>query len=159
MNREASGIFAVRYNMRLPAILLLAALLLAGCATSTVEKRKQERAATYAALSSEFKAAVDQGNIKIGMNEEAVYLAWGKPSQTLQSESPRGAMTTWLYHGSRLVEHRYWAYHSHSYGHGYGYYSSPFLTSEYYSRGFVQAEVVFESGVVKEWRRLPAPAD
>ena len=39
----------------------------AGCATRpTIASRKQERAAAYAALSPEFKSAVDQGQIKGG---------------------------------------------------------------------------------------------
>ena len=51
-----------------PVVLLLGLLLLAGCATSTVESRKQERSSAYAALSSEDKAMVDSGQIRVGMS-------------------------------------------------------------------------------------------
>ncbi|HEY2951783.1 MAG TPA: hypothetical protein VGK40_04320, partial [Verrucomicrobiae bacterium] len=73
---------------------LLAAALLTGCATSTVETRKQERYGAYSALPDESRRLVDQGKIKVGLNEDAVYLAWGKPSQILSGESTKGATTT-----------------------------------------------------------------
>ena len=58
-------------------------LLLAGCATSTVETRKKERASAYAGLPAEQKTFVDQGKIQIGMTADAVYLAWGAPAKTM----------------------------------------------------------------------------
>ena len=39
---------------------LLATLLLTGCATSTVQSRKQERAAAYAALTPELQAQAQE---------------------------------------------------------------------------------------------------
>ena len=69
---------------------LLPALLLCGCVTSTVEKRKQERAGVYSGLAPELQAAVDQGKIKVGMGMDAVYIAWGKPAQILTGESSQG---------------------------------------------------------------------
>jgi hypothetical protein len=31
---------------------------------------------------------------------DAVYIAWGKPSQVLQGESSQGSTITWLYTGT-----------------------------------------------------------
>jgi len=123
---------------------LLACSILAGCATSTVQSRKNERPAAYAALSPELRALVDQGQIKVGMNMDAVYLAWGKPAQVLQQEDASGAVTTWLYEGGWMEENRYW-YHRR-------------LMYDYQPRTFVRAEIVFAGGLVREWRTLPQPS-
>ncbi len=47
-------------------LLLAGLLLLTGCATSTLEGRKQERHPAYAALPPDQQAAVDSGQIKVG---------------------------------------------------------------------------------------------
>ena len=135
--------------------ILLMTLALTGCATSTVESRKHERMAAYSSLSPEMKSLVDQKRIKVGMSMDAVYIAWGKPSQILTGESSQGNTVTWLYHGTYLEAHRYWT--SRPYFHGRYCYPETYLESDYYPRSYVRAEVVFENGVVKEWRSLPQP--
>ena len=137
--------------------LLIFALLVCGCKTTNVQTRKQERGATYSELSSDFKTLVDQGRIKIGMPMDAVYIAWGKPSQVIEGESAQGRTTTWLYHGTTWDEYRYWGYRPWSYSYwGWGsYWESPMLEREYIPRSYVAAEVVFENGVVKSWRSVP----
>lgn len=136
---------------------LAAALLGAGCATkSTVETRKQERPGVYSNLSPELRQLVDQGRIKVAMPMEAVYIAWGKPSQIVQSETSEGASTTWVYQGTYWETHRYWTYRYHPYG-SYRYYPAPHLEHDYIPRSFIRAEVVFQDGVVKRWHTLPAP--
>lgn len=136
-------------------LLFLVTVLVAGCASSSIESRRRELAKSYDALSPEQKTMVDSGRIKVGMPMDAVYIAWGKPSQVLTAESSEGLTTTWLYHGTYLEEHRYWGYRS--YGYRGGYYASPQLEHDYLPRGYVSAEVRFEKGVVKEWRNLPRP--
>ena len=133
-------------------------LLTAGCATtSTVETRKQERYNAYSELSPEQRTAVDAGQIKVGMSMDAVYIAWGSPSQILAGESSQGASVTWIYHGTYFEEHQFWGYPY--YGH-YGYcrryyYPGPYLAYDYSPRTYVRAEVRFVGGIVKEWRSLP----
>ncbi|MDB6111599.1 MAG: hypothetical protein JWR69_3349 [Pedosphaera sp.] len=122
---------------------LLVIVLFAGCATPTVESRKQERYAAYQALSPELKAAVDHGSIKAGMSMDAVYIAWGQPAQVLQGGNAGGESTTWLYEGGYLEETRYWGYRRVHY--------------DYNPRSYVRAEIVFVNGVVKEWHTLPQP--
>ena len=147
-------------------ILLLA--LVSGCATpkSTVESRKTERATAYAAMKPEERALVDQGHIKIGMPEDAVYIAWGQPSQVQNSESAAGTLTTWIYTGTGYQERRYWTYHRYGYGYhgrgrhgpGYGYVQPlPTLDYEYIPYRYTSAEVVFEKGLVKSWKHLSPP--
>ena len=130
------------------------ALVAAGCA-STIEKRRQEHAAAYAGLTPEFRAAVDQGQVKVGMSPEAVLIAWGKPSQVLTNESSQGTFVTWLYQGNRLKSYRYWTHHSYMYdGYVWGH---PYLATSYYPVEYVTAEVIFVNNLVSEWRTLPAP--
>jgi|ERR1051325_311631 hypothetical protein len=137
--------------------ILIVALLFAGCATSTVAKRKQERPSVYESLSPEDRALVDQGQIKVGMPMDAVYIAWGRPSQISTGQSSDGnKITTWIYHGTTWQEYRYWNYRSYPY-HGRYIYPSPTLDYDYIPRSYVAAEVVFEDGVVKSWRNLTQP--
>lgn len=143
--------------MKRIGLILLLALLASGCATSTIEKRREERASTYSALTDEQRALVDQGKIQVGMTADAVYIAWGKPSQIVTGQTSDGkSMTTWLYFGTAWQEHRYWSYHYyHPYG-PYGY-PTPTLAYDYIPQSYVAAEVVFENGVVKSWKNLTQP--
>lgn len=123
-------------------------LLLAGCATpSTVQSRIQERNAAYDSFSPDIKELVADGRIKAGMDQNAVYIAWGKPDQVLQSGDQRGEFTTWVYRGAFLEETRYWV------GRRY-----PHLEHDYEPRSYVRAEIVFSDGKVQSWRTLPQPA-
>ena len=141
-----------------PLALGLLGLLMTGCAHTTVDTRKQERSSAYSALSDEYRNLVDQGTIKIGMPMDAVYIAWGKPDQVLNEESPAGMVTTWLYHDTHLESYRYWTYDPYYYP-GIRGYRSPYLAHDYYVRPFISAEVVFEDGNVKLWRTLPRPVE
>jgi len=128
-----------------------------GCATSTIEGRSRERAAAYAALSPEWRDLVSHGQIKVGMPMDAVYVAWGKPSQVFVSESSEGTSTTWRYQGTTYQEYRYWT-HSYYGGGRYGYaYTAPRLEYDYVASPYVAAEVVFEKEVVKSWQNLTQP--
>ncbi|MBI5388071.1 MAG: hypothetical protein HZA90_25685 [Verrucomicrobia bacterium] len=139
-------------NLNRSTLLALAVALLAGCATSTLESRRTERADSYAALTPETRELVDKGKLKIGMSMDAVYIAWGKPSRILSGESDGGKSVTWLYHSTTMEAQRYWNYRYVP--HGRRYQPEPFLDYDYYPRHYTSAEVVFENGVVKSWRTL-----
>jgi hypothetical protein len=134
-------------------LILMLSLFVAGCKTTTVQTRKAERSSAYTNLPPEFQSQVDQGRIKVGMPMDAVYIAWGKPSQILQGESSEGPLTTWLYHGITYEEFRYWNWRP--YYSRYGYWSDPYLERDYVPRTYVRAEVVFQNGKVKSWSSLP----
>lgn len=154
-------------NSAPPLLLLLLAgcllgvcLLAVGCVTpSTLDSRKLERYTSYSELTSEQRTAVDLGNIKVGMTQDAVYIAWGKPSQVLTGESSSGNTVTWLYHGTSYQEYSSWGYPYYGFygGRRRYYYAGPSLTYEYYPRAYIRAQVRFENGVVKEWHTTPAP--
>lgn len=132
-------------------IFLSLILLLVGCATNTFEKRRTERLPAYNALSPEFKTAVELGEIKVGMPQDAVYLAWGSPSEILKSGNEKGETTRWLYYGSYMQENRYW---TGSHGRGF---PSERLEYDYIPRDYVSAEILFSNGVVKSWNMKPRP--
>jgi len=136
---------------------LLFAFFAAGCMTSTLDKRKQERYSVYASLSPEMRAIVDQGQIKVGLPMDAVYIAWGKPSQIATGESSSGTTTTWLYTGTTWQEHRFWNYRYYPRGRYYAY-PQPYLDYDYVPQSYTAAEVVFENGVVKNWRNITPPS-
>jgi outer membrane protein assembly factor BamE (lipoprotein component of BamABCDE complex) len=137
------------------AILMAVAVVLTGCKSSTVETRRAERPDAYAALQPDQRQLVDQGQIKVGMSEDAVYIAWGKPAQVVTSEDQSGRTTTWLYHGSVLEENRYWSYREVS--RDGRVYLERYLDRDYNSRDYVSSEIVFQNGVVLRWRTLPRP--
>src|SRR5882757_4212304 len=56
-----------------------AALILAGC--STTESRISEHPDIYQSLSPRDQALVSHGQIRPGMSQNAVWLAWGSPEQ------------------------------------------------------------------------------
>jgi hypothetical protein len=143
----------------IPFLCLAAFILLGtGCATSTIEKRRNERSAAYQSLAPETRSLVDQGQIAIGMPMEAVFIAWGKPSQVFTGQNERGGTTTtWVYTGTAWQEYRFWNYRMRGAYGRYGYTPEPFLDYDYVPRSYQSAEVVFENNVVKSWKNLTAP--
>jgi hypothetical protein len=126
-------------------LLLFISLLLTGCTTSNIDTRRRERPTGFAALSPESKALVSDGQIRRGMSEDAVYIAWGKPAQILQQEDQHGLATIWVYLGGWIQETRYW------------YPNRRFPETDYQPRTYVRAEITFVKGAVDNWRTLPQP--
>ena len=127
---------------------LIIGLMLTGCAStsSSIEGRKKERVTGYSALPPETRTLVDSGQIRKGMNQDAVYIAWGKPAQILEEENQTGHATIWLYEGGWMEETRYWTGRHHAR-----------LEHDYQPRTYVRAELVFVKGVLESWRSLPQP--
>ena len=72
-----------------------AALLFTSCGTPGT--RISQRPEVYQRLSPRDQALVSQGQIRLGMTMDAVWLAWGAPEQTIPG-SGRGRPTeTWVY--------------------------------------------------------------
>jgi hypothetical protein len=137
-------------------LLFLGFLLLSGCTTSTIESRKKEKAAAYAALTPEERELVAKGQIKVGMSQDSVYIAWGPPADILESQAGNsGVQTTWLYYGTSMQETRYWTFRQvPSQGHVF---LERYLDRDYDPHDYVRAEIVFVDGRVASWRTLPRP--
>lgn len=135
---------------------LVCAVLLAGCATqSTVTQRRTERAASYQSLSPEFRALVDQGQIRVGMSPDAVYIAWGSPAEVIQREDAEGLQAVWLYEGGWMQETRYWAYRQVGTGNDLA--LERYLVNDYQPRTYIRAQLTFVGGALKEWSTRAAP--
>ena len=93
------------------AVLAVSALVIVGC--STVSSRIEENRAGFAQLSSSDQGLVQQGKIRGGMSQEAVFFAWGRPEQKAVGEVHGVPTETWVYLIARTVP---------SYGYGGGFY-------------------------------------
>jgi hypothetical protein len=141
-------------------ILFAYPFLLSGCATSSIESRRSERMSAYTAMKPEFQRLAEHGRISVGMPADAVYIAWGKPSEVVQSAS--ASTETWRYYGTRARSYQYWDYGPH-YPPGNGFlrhsesdflnynYALPYLERDYYPERYLRAEVTFQNGIVEGW--------
>jgi len=116
----------------------------------------------YTALKPEFQQLADQGRIIVGMPNDAVYIAWGKPSEVIRGQSANGATETWRYYGTCARPYQYWDYGpfdrrnpSFVGTHGSEYenynYPVPHLENDYYPQRYLRAEVTFQNGIVEDW--------
>ena len=100
---------------------------------------------------------VQQGQIRTGMDQDAVYLAWGRPDSVTKGESGGRATERWSYTGTTPVWSNQfgYAYYGRGYGRGYGhcgYYGGfydygPTITYIPYTAGVVH----FSNGRVSKW--------
>ena len=133
------------------------AMTVMGCATkSTVESRQAERAMAFASLPTDQQQLVAEGQVAVGMPEDAVYIAWGKPAQVLHSADATGARTIWLYHGTTSDIYTYWDYY-HVPHPRRGAYLGRTMRRDLAVRGYVSAELVFKDGLLESYRTLPKP--
>jgi hypothetical protein len=122
-----------------------AALFFASCGTPGT--RISQNPEIYQRLSSRDQALVNQGQIRLGMTMDAVWLAWGTPEQKIPGERRGRPTETWVYL-------RYETPPSY----GFPYYYGPFDWSyippkfPYPSKG-----VTFANGRVVYFRHLRAP--
>lgn len=156
-----SACLATHAGPRSPRLVRIASWILVaaglGCTTpTTVATRRQEKAAAYAALSAELRAAVDEGRLKVGLSEAAVYIAWGKPAQVLHSGDAAGERTIWLYHGTTSDNHLVWRYQTMLRPDGSTFLDRT-LDRSLNVREYVAAELTFQEGKLTAWRTLAQP--
>ena len=101
-NRPQLPVVLIRMIKPLQFLLPLLILALAGC--STFERRSEEKASTFAALSPEEREKLRRGVIEIGNSPDMVYIALGKPDETRETATPEGRETVWIY-DRRLKEY------------------------------------------------------
>jgi len=120
-------------------------LIFTGCATT--EARISQHPEIYHRLSSRDQSLVSQGQIRLGMITDAVWLAWGTPDQKIPANVGDSHDETWVYL-------RYETPPSY----GGPYYYVPF-DSSYIPPKFVYPSrgVTFSNGRVVFYRYLPSP--
>jgi len=135
---------------------LAAALLTVSCAPSTPESRIYARPQAFEALGLKHQELVRRGEIEKGMGKDAVALAWGNPSGTVEGLRNGKNMERWDYQGQRPVVTNsfFGGYRSGYYG-GYGYSGvgggfGPQITYVPYRRSVVW----FVAGRVDEWESV-----
>jgi hypothetical protein len=130
--------------------LAVSALFLTGC--ETTENRITEHPDMFNSLSARDQALVRQGQIRSGMSQNAVWLAWGSPEQKAGGEMRGHPTETWIYVENRTAPYgsAYYPYYGYGpgfYGGGFGYvgvarfhhnhrfifYGDPFYDPFYYS--------------------------
>ena len=74
---------------------LASILVFAGCESSGVSARIQEKSAVYGALQPWQQRDIQNGVVSVGSTTDIVYMAVGKPSKIVTSAD--GAETTWTY--------------------------------------------------------------
>lgn len=140
-------------NLRCWGLLALAALLLGAAGCSTPLTRSQERASTFERLKPEDQRLLLQGKIREGLDEDAVYIALGKPSRVTRGQKEGRREFSWIY--SRLETRTVLSYrprvvHLQDGGAVVHYDAAP-----YYDTYSVDAfEVMFQDGKVIGWKEL-----
>lgn len=142
--RCAKGLAAVALSICLVGLV--------SCSVITPADRIRENPAMYQNLPSEQQTLVQQGRICNGMNQDAVFLAWGMPNdRPLVGQDGKADFEKWVYTRMRpvMVDRPYWG---GFYGPGYwGPYWGGGWDTAYVPE--VCATVTFENGRVTEWER------
>ncbi len=142
---------------------LVLAVILMGCATPSatdprsIAKRRVERAAAYSALPREQQELVDHGQIRVGMTEDAVFIAWGAAAQVLRSGDASGEAVTWLYESTTSDTYLTWNFREVTRKDG-STYLDRFLDRDINVRSYVSAELVFRGGRLASYRTLAKPS-
>lgn len=125
---------------------------LVSCSVVAPADRIRENPAMYHNLPSEQQTLVQQGRICNGMNQDAVFLAWGMPNDMpLVGQDGKTEFVKWVYTRMRpvMVSRPYWG---GFYGPGcWGPYCGGGSDTAYVPE--VCATVTFEKGKVTEWER------
>ena len=149
-------------------------LLATGC--TTPETRIQEKQEAFRALSPNDQALVQQGKIREGMSQDAVYIAWGPPSSRLPGRSRGRIVETWIYDATAAGDYPGPFYYGAGYGYGLGYgfyggrrsrfghhhyFYDPFYDPFFYNHAnivrYPERTVSFQNGRVIAFQFLPAP--
>src|SRR6266581_4273398 len=153
------------------------ALILTGC--STTETRISKHPEIYQRLSASDQALVSQGQIRAGMSQNAVWLAWGGPERKIIGNM-RGRLTeTWIYITYQTAPYPYggpygqwgWGYgfgpgigfiQTRHHGHGFVFFGDPFYDPFFYayippSIPVPYKIVTFENGRVVSFQYMERP--
>jgi len=129
------------------------AVAMAGCQSSGVGQRKAERKAAYDSLSAGSRKLVDKGRIQDGIDTNAVYIAWGRPTAVLYFDIPAGKQEVWTYE-------RKWTFvKTERIGSDVDYYGRPRYktVTQRIPTTYAARSVVFIGGKVVKWKESPPP--
>lgn len=135
----------------LPSLCAILMACLTGC--STPQTRSEEKSAEFNTLPKKFKEAALKGELREGMNSDAVFVALGKPSRVLDGVEKGKKLERWVYTRTETEEVPAW--HDVHERDGTG----RIIVSQRYdpirlSRVEDALEVKFENGKVVGWQKL-----
>jgi hypothetical protein len=87
--------FRVLFSRVLPLLVCAACALLSACAST--QDRANSRPAAFRRLSPGDQQLVLNGQIREGMDKDAVYIAWGAPDRVFQGSSQGKPFESWVY--------------------------------------------------------------
>ncbi len=131
--------------------LLVSIGLFAAC--STPQKRAEERPEAFAQLSKGDQKLVLNGQVREGLDENAVYVALGRPSRKVRGSEGGVGYERWIY--SRVVSEPV-RYHHTGYYHVGKHGPYPYCHYSTYWNSYVvdTFEVQFRDGIVSGWAEL-----
>ena len=132
----------------LPLCLATSALILTSC--ETTQDRISKHPEIYQRLSASDQALVSQGQIRAGMSQNAVWLAWGGPERKIIGNMRGQPTETWIYITYETAPYPYggpygpwgWGYgfgpsvafvRTHHHGHSFIFFGSSFYDPFYYA--------------------------
>ena len=162
------------FRQALLACAIFLPLFFAGC--TTIDTRIAERPEAFRSMSPADQALVQSGRIREGMSRDAVYIAWGPPSQRAPGRNRGNIVETWIYDATAAGDYPGPFYYGGRYGHGLGYgyfggyrhrfgrrhyFYDPFYDPYFYNRAnivrYPERIVSFQGGRVISFQFLPAP--
>jgi hypothetical protein len=103
-----------------PLGIALSALILAGC--ETTQDRISKHPEIYQSLSANDQALISRGQIRTGMSQNAVWLAWGSPDRKIMGNMRGRPTETWIYVHYETYWYGPYGYPYYGpYGPGFGY--------------------------------------
>lgn len=122
------------------------AILLAGCASP--QKRIDRNPALFASLPPQDQVLVQRGEVRKGMNMDAVFIAWGRPDRIRREVAEDDETLTWLYLGYRSESVPRWTFHPRHGGYCDPYFGIPVYDPVYVSIPYLDKSATFRDNVL-----------
>ena len=117
----------------LTLVVSASAIVLTGC--STTESRISDHPEIYNSLSPRDRDLVSRGQIRVGMSESAVWLAWGSADQKAAGAMRGHSTETWIY--TQTTTYGYGPGPYYGYGPYYGGFGFAGVVRSHHHRSFV----------------------
>ena len=123
-----------RFSLRVSTFGIAAgALIFTSC--STTETRISKHPEIYQSLSPRDQALVSQGQIRAGMSQNAVWLAWGSPDRKIVGNMRGRPTETWIYINYTTYPYYGPGPYGPGFGYGFGYTSVGVATGSHHHHG------------------------
>jgi hypothetical protein len=133
--------------------LAILALVANGCQSSGIKERRARKGDVYRAFDAETRKLVDKGRIQNGMDTNAVFIAWGTPTDSFSMDVPGGGQRLiWNYEEKWAYEKKEVVVKGNSYGKPiYG------VETRRIPITYLKKSVTFAAGKVVQWKRYDPP--